>query len=50
VCLLQSLGSNLLAFKYLLAYFVLAAGAGLAFILMQRRQAGLIRGMNQELT
>ena len=46
----QSLGSNLLAFKYLLLYFVLAAGAGLAFILMQRRQAGLIRGINQELT
>jgi len=45
----QSLGSNLLAFKYLLLYFVLAAGAGLAFILMQRRQAGLIRGINQEL-
>ena len=45
----QSLGSNLLAFKYLLLYFVLAAAAGLAFILMQRRQAGLIRGINQEL-
>ncbi len=46
----QSLGTNILAFKYLLLYFVLAAGAGLAFILMQRRQAGLIRGINQELT
>ena len=50
VAVSQSLGSNLLAFKYLLAYFVLAAGAGLAFILMQRRQAGLIRGINSELT
>ena len=29
---------------------MLAAAAGLAFILMQRRQAGLIRGINQELT
>jgi adenylate cyclase len=46
----QSLGTNLLAFKYLLAYFVLAAAAGITFILMQRRQAGLIRGMNQELS
>ena len=46
----QSLGSNLLAFKYLLAYLVLAAAAGFTFILMQRRQAGLIRGFNQELT
>jgi adenylate cyclase len=45
----QSLGSNLLAFKYLLGYFVLAAAAGVSFILMQRRQAGLIRGINQEL-
>jgi class 3 adenylate cyclase len=46
----QSLGSNLLTFKFLMAYLILAAAAGLAFILMQRRQAGLIRGMNQELT
>ena len=50
VAVSQSLGTNLLAFKYLLAYFALAAGAGLAFILLQRRQAGLIRGMNTELT
>ncbi len=50
VAVSQSLGSNLLAFKFLLAYFVLAAGAGIAFILMQRRQAGLIRGINQELS
>ena len=46
----QPLGTNLLAFKYLLLYFVLAATAGLAFILMQRRQARLIGGINQELT
>ena len=46
----ELLGSNLLAFKYLLLYFVLAAGAGVAFILMQRRQAGLVRGINQELS
>ena len=46
----QPLGANLLTFKYLMAYFVLAGAAGLAFILMQRRQARLIRGMNQELT
>ncbi|MFO1038970.1 MAG: adenylate/guanylate cyclase domain-containing protein [Geminicoccaceae bacterium] len=46
----QSLGSNLLAFKYLLTYFVLAAAAGLTFILLQRRQARLIRGINNELS
>jgi class 3 adenylate cyclase len=46
----QPLGTNLLAFKYLLLYFVLAATAGVAFILMQRRQARLIRGINQELS
>ncbi len=45
----QPVGSNLLAFKYLLLYFVLAAGAGLAFILAQRRQARMIEGINQEL-
>ena len=33
----------------LLAYLVLAAAAGLTFILMQRRQARLIQGMNGEL-
>ena len=46
----QSLGTNVLAFKYLLAYFVLAAAAGLAFIWMQRRQERLIRGINRELS
>jgi class 3 adenylate cyclase len=46
----QSLGSNILAFKYLLAYLVLAAMAGLTFILMQQRQARLISGINGELT
>jgi class 3 adenylate cyclase len=45
----QPLGTNIFSFKYLLAYFVLAAAAGMAFILMQRRQAGLIRAMNREL-
>ena len=46
----ESLGSNILAFKYLLPYFVLAAGAGVAFIVMQRRQSRLVRGINQELS
>ena len=50
IAVAQPLGTNLLAFKYLLLYFVLAATAGLAFILMQRRQASLIRGINQELS
>ena len=50
VAVSQSLGSNILNFKFLLAYLVLAAAAGLGFILMQRRQAGLIRAMNHDLT
>ena len=37
------------SFKYLLTYFALAAAAGITFILLQRRQAALIRGMNREL-
>jgi class 3 adenylate cyclase len=45
----QPLEANIFAFKHLLVYFVLAAVAGVSFILMQRRQAALIRGMNREL-
>jgi adenylate cyclase len=45
----QPIEANIFAFRYLLAYFVVAAAAGFAFILMQRRQAALIDGMNREL-
>lgn len=46
----QPINSNVFAFKYLLAYLVLAAAAGLAFIALQQRQARLISGMNDELS
>lgn len=46
----QPLASHGFAFKFLLAYLVAAALAGLTFIVLQRRQAGLIRAMNDELS
>jgi len=49
VTIAAPIAANIFAFKYLLAYFVLVATVGLAFIAMQRRQAGVIRGMNSEL-
>jgi class 3 adenylate cyclase len=45
----QPLAANILAFKYLLAYLAAGAAIGLAFILLQRRQARLIAEMNGEL-
>ena len=39
VTITQPIAANIFSFKYLLAYFVLVAAAGLAFIVMQRRQA-----------
>jgi len=46
----QPIAANILSFKFLLAYLVLAAIAGLTFILVQRRQAAAIAGMNKELS
>ncbi|WP_229261895.1 adenylate/guanylate cyclase domain-containing protein [Duganella guangzhouensis] len=45
----DEISTSLWSFKYSLAYFLLAAATGLGFILMQRRQNALIRGMNDEL-
>jgi adenylate cyclase len=45
----QPIAANILSFKYLLIYFALAAASGLAFILIQRRQAAEIAGANREL-
>ena len=50
VAIRQPIGANLFAFKYLLLYFGLAAAIGAAFLLIQRRQATIIRGINQELS
>lgn len=46
----QPILANIFSFKYSLIYLSLASIAGLACILLQRRQERLIRGMNQELT
>src|SRR3712207_6790008 len=49
ISVVQPIAANVFSFKYLLFYFGLAALAGLVFIVLQRRQAALIQGMNQEL-
>jgi adenylate cyclase len=49
VVITQPIAANLFSFKYLLAYFVLAAISGISFLWMQRRQAMRIKGMNREL-
>ncbi len=46
----QPIFANALSFKYSLSYLILASLAGLAVIILQKRQARLISGMNQELT
>jgi len=49
VSISQPLAANLFSFKYLLAYFALAAISGVSFLISQRRQALQIQGMNREL-
>jgi class 3 adenylate cyclase len=49
ISVVQPIAANVFSFKFLLAYFALAAAAGITFIVLQRRQAALIRGMNREL-
>ena len=49
VAIAQPIAANLFSFKFLLAYFVLAAVCGVSFLGMQRRQAMRIKGMNREL-
>jgi class 3 adenylate cyclase len=49
VVITQPIAANIFSFKYLLAYFVLAAISGVSFLGMQRRQARQIQGMNREL-
>jgi adenylate cyclase len=45
----QPIGASIFSFKYLLAYFVMAALSGVSFFVMQQRQARQIRVMNREL-
>ncbi len=49
VSISQPLAANLFSFKYLLAYFALAAISGVSFLISQRRQALQIQSMNREL-
>src|SRR4029079_14586360 len=49
VSITQPFAANLFSFKYLLIYFVLMAATGITFIVLQRRQALVISGMNREL-
>ncbi len=44
-----SMASNILAFKYLLGYFVFMAALGFSFIALQRRLTLVIEGMNRRL-
>jgi hypothetical protein len=45
----QPIVANILSFRYLLVYFLLAGASGLWFITTQSRQTALIRTMNREL-
>src|ERR1700761_2103093 len=49
VAISQPIAANMFSFKYLLAYFALASICGISFLVMQRRQARLISGMNRDL-
>jgi adenylate cyclase len=49
VIIRQPYASNVLAFKYLLCYFFFVAIIGISFLLMQHRQANIIRSFNREL-
>ncbi|OLP61011.1 adenylate cyclase [Xaviernesmea oryzae] len=49
VIIRQPLASNIFAFKFLLAYFVLMAAFGAIVILLQKRQTATIRAVNREL-
>lgn len=49
VTISQPIAANLFSFKYLLAYFALAAVSGAVFLALQRRQALRIQSMNGEL-
>ena len=49
VSITQPIAANLFSFKYLLAWLSLATLCGASFLMMQRRQAQQIQGMNREL-
>jgi adenylate cyclase len=49
VTISQPIAVNLFSFKYLMIYFAMIGAAGVSFLILQRRQALAIQGMNREL-
>jgi signal transduction histidine kinase len=49
VAISQPIAANLFSFKYLLIYFALIGTAGFSFLVLQRRHAMVIQGMNRQL-
>jgi class 3 adenylate cyclase len=49
VSITQPVAASLSSFKYLLAYFVFMAAAGVLFITLQSRQAGALAALNRKL-
>jgi signal transduction histidine kinase len=49
VTISQQIAANLFSFKYLLIYFAVIGTAGFSFLLLQRRQAIIIQGINRQL-
>jgi len=49
ISITQPIAANIFSLKYLLAYFVVVAVSGVAFIVSLRRQAQTIAGINSEL-
>ena len=49
VTITEPIAANLFSFKYLLVYFVLMSVAGCIFLVSERRQAMVIKGINGEL-
>ncbi len=49
VTVTMPIATDLWSLKHLLIYFAFAAAAGVSFILLERRQAAVIRGINREL-
>jgi class 3 adenylate cyclase len=45
----QPIAANIFAFKYLLIYFAVAGSVGIGFIVLQHRQAAMVRGINHQL-
>jgi len=49
VIVAQPIAANIFSFKYLLAYFGVAAASGISFLVAQHRQGRKIQSMNREL-